>query len=75
MTILLSDACRSYGPEAHKGCSKCVCECHDANPNCWRCNGTGSYPDDLPEFVVCLCVLKNRKQKTSVPGPAKKAAN
>lgn len=45
--------------------TKCSCECHDANPSCWRCSGTGSYPDDLPEFVVCECVLAKRKQARS----------
>lgn len=60
----LSDACRRYDQPGHKKCAGCVCECHDANPDCWLCNGTGSYPDDLPEFVVCRCVIKNRSRRT-----------
>lgn len=66
---MLTYACAAY---AHKRCLEydgpgngpCACECHEAYPNCWRCNGTGSYPDDLPELVVCECVLRSRKQKS-----------
>lgn len=43
----------------------CECECHEANRNCWRCNGTGSYPDSLPEFVVCECVMAKRAKAKS----------
>jgi hypothetical protein len=44
--------------------TKCLCECHDATPDCSVCHGTGSYPDDLPEFIVCTCVIKNRAAKS-----------
>ncbi len=75
MTSILSFRCSAY---EHKGCdgwaatalrgdaeAKCACECHEANPNCWRCNGTGTYPDDLPEFIVCECVMAKRAAKSS----------
>lgn len=62
--MMITAACSAYN---HGRCleydgdsgASCACECHRANPNCWRCSGAGTYPDDLPEFVVCECVRKS----------------
>lgn len=57
-TKTLSPACYRY--DGHKDCRGCVCECHEANPKCWWCDGTGTYVANL-EFVVCGCVLERRR--------------